>query len=152
MKLDVKRSSDRLEITRVFAAPRARFFRWWTTGDRLQQWSSCKEATRCEVQADFRVGGEFVQTMEVHGKEFTVRGLYEEIAEPERIVYRADFGFAMTRVRLEFFEDSPSSTRLVLTHEDCPSEFFMDNVSHGTLESFEKLDESLAAEPVSVPA
>src|ERR1700722_2849652 len=108
MKSEVNISGNRLQITRVFDAPRHLVFGWWTKGEKLQQWSSCKEATGCEVAMDFRVGGSFTQKMQllVNGKacEYSVTGTYDEIVEPERIVYHANFGHAVTRVIVEFFE------------------------------------------------
>jgi len=148
VKSDIKISGNRLEMTRVFDAPRDLVFGFWTTGEKLQQWSSCKEAIGCEVTMDFRVGGSFTQNMQlrVNGEtcEYSMTGTYDEIVEPERIAYHADFGFATTRVTVEFFEQG-KGTRVVVTHEGCPDEFFGQNVSRGTSESFEKLDPLLAA-------
>jgi uncharacterized protein YndB with AHSA1/START domain len=56
----------------------------------LQQWSGCKDATKVEIQADLRPGGSFTQKMQIAGAgEYTFTGRYEEIIEPERIVYTA---------------------------------------------------------------
>jgi uncharacterized protein YndB with AHSA1/START domain len=77
-------------------------------------------------------------------------GTYDEIIEPEKIVYRADFGFATTQATIEFFEQG-KGTKVVVTHEGCPDEFFGQNVSRGTSESFEKLDLLVAAQPVELP-
>ena len=60
-----------------------------------------------------------------------------------RIVYHAHFGPAATRVTVEFFEQA-NATRVVLTHEGCPDEFFCKTVSQGTSDSFDKLDSLLA--------
>jgi uncharacterized protein YndB with AHSA1/START domain len=155
MKPEIKISGNRLQITRLFDAPRHLVFAWWTTAEKLQQWSSCKEAIKCEVVMDFRVGGSFTQkmTLAVDGKtcEYSMTGTYDEIVEPERIVYRADFGgFAATRVTVEFIEQA-KGTKVILTHDGCPDEFFGQNVSRGTSESFEKLDSCLAGQSVEVP-
>jgi uncharacterized protein YndB with AHSA1/START domain len=154
MKPEITISGNRLQMTRVFDAPRHQVFGWWSKAEKLQQWSSCKEAIGCEVVMDFRVGGSFTQkmTLAVDGKtcEYSMTGTYEEIVEAERIVYRADFGFATTRVTAEFVEQG-SGTKLILTHDGCPDEFFGQNVSHGTSDSFEKLDLCLAGQSVEVP-
>jgi len=135
-----------LQITRVFDAPRALVFSWWTEGEKMQQWSGCKEATRCEIQMDFRVGGGFTQKMEIGQKgEFTITGVYDEIVAPERIVYHVNLGFGVTRVVLEFFEQG-DKTKVVLTQEGFPDDFLSQTVSHGTTESFDKLDSLLASE------
>ena len=135
-----------LRITRVFDAPRELVFSWWTKGEKMQQWSGCKEATRCEIQMDFRVGGGFTQKMEIGQKgEFTITGVYDEIVAPERIVYHVNLGFGVTRVVLEFFEQG-DKTKVVLTQEGFPDDFLSQTVSHGTTESFDKLDSLLASE------
>ncbi len=143
MKSEVRISGNRLQITRVFDAPRHLVFGWWTTPEKLRQWSGCKEATQCEVEMDFRVGGSFTQKMQIATNggicESSFSGKYEEIAEPEKIVYHANFGHAVVKVIVEFFEHG-DHTKLVLTHENCPDEMFCKTVSQGTAESLDKLD------------
>jgi uncharacterized protein YndB with AHSA1/START domain len=154
MKSEVKFSGNRLQVTRVFDAPRHLVFGWWTQAEKLQQWSGCKEATKCEIDMDFRVGGSFTQKMQllVNGEscEYSLSGAYDEIVEPVRIVYHANFGHAITRVSVEFFEQGRSTT-VVLTHEGCPDEFFSRTVSQGTTDSLEKLHLLLASQAVMLP-
>jgi uncharacterized protein YndB with AHSA1/START domain len=149
MKSEIRISGNRLQITRVFDAPRHLVFGWWAQAEKLQQWSGCKEATRCEIVMDFRVGGSFTQKMQiaVNGEtcEFSLSGTYDEIVEPERIVYHANFGHAITRVIVEFFEQG-KGTKVVLTHEGCPNDFFCKTVSQGTSESLDKLDALVASQ------
>ena len=148
MKSEVKITGQRLEITRVFDAPRPVVFGWWSQAEKLQQWSGCKDATKCEVEMDFRVGGSFTQKMHIAGAgEFTVTGTYDEIVAPERICYRADLGQAVTRVVIEFFEEG-SRTRVVLTQDGFPDQGSCNIVSHGTEESLDKLNSILAGQAV----
>ena len=150
MKSETRISGNRLQITRLFDAPRPLVFSWWTQAEKLQQWSGCKDATRCEIQMDFRVGGSFTQKMQIAGAgEFSFSGAYDEIVEPEKIVYHANFGPAVTRVTVEFFEQG-RGTRLVLTHDGFPDEIFCKNVSQGTAESLEKLDQLLVVHQAPV--
>lgn len=146
MKTDVKMEGNKLQLTRVFAAPRPMVFDYWASGDKMAKWSTCAEAVRCEVKMDFRVGGTFVHTMELRNVgEFTVVGTYQEIAAPERIVYSADFGpmfKVVSKVTVEFFDEG-KNTKVVLTHDGLPNEFFCQNVTKGTAESFEFLDREL---------
>jgi uncharacterized protein YndB with AHSA1/START domain len=148
MKSDVAIGGNSLQIARVFDAPRPLVFAFWTQAEKLRQWSGCKEATRCEIAMDFRVGGSFTQKMQIAAKgetcEFTLTGSYDEIVPPERIVYHANFGFAIVRVIVEFF-DQGNSTKVVLTHEGCPDDFFRQTVSQGTSESLDKLDALMVA-------
>ena len=139
MKSEGNISVNRLQITRVFDAPRQLVFAWWTQAEKLQQWSGCKAATKCEIEMDFRVGGSFTQKMHIAGAgEFSFTGKYDEIVEPERISYHADFGQAITRVVVEFFEQG-NRTRVVLTHDGFPKESFCKTASEGTTESLDKL-------------
>lgn len=145
MKSEIKISGNRLQITRVFDAPRESVFRCWTQAETLQQWSGCKDATRCEVEIDFRVGGSFRQTMQIAGvdKPITINGTYEEIVVPEKIRYRLDMGMAVTHVLIEFFPEG-KRTKVVLTQGGFPNEESCKIVSHGTDESFDKLDTILS--------
>lgn len=55
MKEDSKTSAGRLQITHTFHAPRPIVFGWWSTAEKVRQWSGCEAATNCEVTMDFRV-------------------------------------------------------------------------------------------------
>jgi uncharacterized protein YndB with AHSA1/START domain len=144
MKSEVKTSANRLQITRVFDAPREKVFAYWTQPEKLQQWSGCKDATKVEIQADLWAGGSFTQKMQIAGKgEYTFAGRYEEIIAPERIVYTANMGPAVIRVTIDFFDEG-EGTKVVVTQEGFPDPKLGQIVSQGMNESFEKLDELLA--------
>jgi uncharacterized protein YndB with AHSA1/START domain len=146
MKSEVKITGNRLQITRIFDAPRDRVFAAWTQPDLLQRWSGCKGATKVEIEMDFRVGGSFTQKMYITGAgEFSFTGTYDEIVVPERIVYHANLGPATTRVIVEFFEQG-RQTKMVLTQEGFPDVNLCKIVSQGTLESFDKLDQILVGQ------
>jgi uncharacterized protein YndB with AHSA1/START domain len=123
-------------------------FTYWSRADKLQQWTGCKEATACEVEMDFRVGGSFTQKMQIEGAgEFVITGRYLEIIEPERIAYQADLGVATTRITIDFIEQG-NQTKVVLIQEGLPDENICKIVSQGTMESFDKLETRLAASVV----
>jgi uncharacterized protein YndB with AHSA1/START domain len=146
MKSDVKISGQRLQITRVFNAPRPLVFAYWTRADKMQQWSGCKETTQCEIEMDFRPGGSFRQKMNIAGVgEYTITGTYDEITEPERIAYHVNLGPATTSVTVEFI-DQGNQTKVVLTQDGLPDEFLCKTVSQGTSEGLDKLERLLAAE------
>jgi len=139
MKSEVNITGKRLQITRIFDAPRPAVFAWWSSAEKLQQWSGCKECTRCEIAMDFRPGGSFTQKMNIAGAgEFTFTGTYDEIVVPEKIAYRAHFGPVSTPILIEF-TDLGDRTKVILTQDGFPDEGFCKNVSQGTSESFEKL-------------
>ena len=81
--------------------------------------------THCEIVMDFRVGGGFTQRMSMaHGGDFSFTGKHEGIVE------------------------QGNQTRMVLTQEGFPNEFFCKTVSQGTMEGLEKLDQLLVAQAV----
>ena len=147
MKSEVSTGNNRLEVARVFHAPRSLVFSYWTDPEKYRLWSGCKECVQCDVVMDFRVGGSFTQKMKiaVQGQtcDFTVTGAYDEIVEPERISYSAGFGPVAVRVIVDFIEEG-ENTRVVVTHDGLPDEFFGQNVAQGTSESFDKLEPLLA--------
>jgi uncharacterized protein YndB with AHSA1/START domain len=144
MKSEVKMHGDRLQITRIFDAPRAVVFAYWTQTEKLQRWTGCKDATKVEIQADVRPGGSFTQKMQIAGAgEYTFTGTYEEIVEAERIVYTAKMGPGTIRVKIEFFDEG-KGTKVVVTQEGFPDPKLGQIVSQGMTESFQKLDELLA--------
>jgi len=148
MKSDLQITGKELKITRVFNGPRQVVFSFWKHADKVQQWSGCKDATKCEVAIDFRVGGSFTQKMQIAGAgEFLITGTYDEIIEPKKIAYHADLGATTVRVLVEFFEYG-NQTKVVLTQDGFPDENLCKIVSQGTTESLEKLEHVLAVKTV----
>jgi uncharacterized protein YndB with AHSA1/START domain len=148
MKSEVKVGDNRLQITRIFDAPRHLVFAFWKEVDRLQQWWGCKDTTKVDCTMDFRVGGSFTCVMQITGAgEFSYKGHYDEIVEPERIAFHADFGTTTTRVAVEFIDiQQGAQTKMVLTQVGFPEQSICEMVSQGTSESFDKLDSLLAGQ------
>jgi uncharacterized protein YndB with AHSA1/START domain len=150
MKSEVSVLGNCLQVNRVFGAPRPQVFAWWTSAANLSKWSYCKEATSCEVEMDFRVGGSFTQRLMIGDVcALLICGTYKEIVEPERIVYDATFGEATAHVVIEFSEH-PGGTRVALTHEHFNEEGYRSAVAQGTCESLEFLSSLLAHAPQNV--
>jgi uncharacterized protein YndB with AHSA1/START domain len=134
----------RLEIRHRMSVPRREAFSWWSEPGKLQQWSGCADAVRCEINMDFRVGGSFRQTMEIKDRgTFTFHGVYEEIVVPERISWRAHIGTMTTKVVVEFI-DLGDETEVILVQEGFPSEESLKTISQGSRESFDALDAVLS--------
>jgi uncharacterized protein YndB with AHSA1/START domain len=90
-----------LSITRVFDAPRELVFRCMIEPEHLTHfWGPIGVSTPIEkIIVDPRPGGVFETTMvnDADGTEYPSRGVYVEIVEPERIVWReADVGMTTT--------------------------------------------------------
>jgi uncharacterized protein YndB with AHSA1/START domain len=85
----VKESSEwDLVITRVFDAPRALVFKAWTDTKHMAQWWGPNGFTNPVCELDVRVGG----AMRIHmrapnGVVYPMKGVFEEIDEPERLVF-----------------------------------------------------------------
>jgi uncharacterized protein YndB with AHSA1/START domain len=146
MKSELKITGDRMQITRVFDAPRERVFEAWKRPELMQRWSGCKETAKVEITMDFRVGGSFTQKMDIEGAgKHTITGIYDEIIEPEKIAYHVNLGPATTRVVIEFIEQG-RQTKVILTQDGFPDPSIVKIVSGGTLESLDKLELLLLAQ------
>lgn len=83
-----KSSEWDLVITRVFDVPRSLVFKAWTDVRHMAQWWGPKGFTNPVCELDVRVGG----TIRIHmrapdGVVYPMSGRFEEIVEPERIVF-----------------------------------------------------------------
>ena len=149
MKSEIKVGDNRLEMSRIFDAPRQLVFSFWKQVQTLEQWWGCKDTTKVECEMDFRVGGFFTCVMQIRGAgEFTYKGQYDEIVEPAKIAYHADFGPITTRVVVEFI-DLGAQTKMVLTQLGFPSQEMCRQVSKGTAESFDKLEAALSRQAIT---
>jgi uncharacterized protein YndB with AHSA1/START domain len=84
----------RLEIRRVFHAPRELVWKAWTDPEHMLKWMKLEnEGMKLEsAQADLRVGGKFrLQQRRSDGEYFTAAGTYLEVKPPERLAYTWDW-------------------------------------------------------------
>ena len=122
----------KLQVTRVFDAPRELVYEAWTDANHFKNWfgaAACDGATLLSVQMDPRVGGKYrLKTRRANGEYWTTVGVYREVKRPERLVFTwqfevdgsgDDFGEVEppeTLVTLEF-RARGQQTELILTHE-----------------------------------
>jgi uncharacterized protein YndB with AHSA1/START domain len=128
----IKENNIKLQLTRVFDAPREMVFRAWTDASQFQQWfgaAACDGAALRTVKADARVGGKYrLQVQKTDGEFFTTVGTYREVKPPERLVFT--WAFEKDGSGEEFGEVEPpemlvtiefkargKQTELILTHE-----------------------------------
>jgi uncharacterized protein YndB with AHSA1/START domain len=77
-----------LVITRLLDAPRDMVFAAWVDQDQAAQWWGPKGFTSVSCTMDVRVGGVWRRVMKSpDGAELCARGVYREIAAPERLVF-----------------------------------------------------------------
>jgi len=98
---DSTKTLGELSITRVFDAPRELVFRCMIEPEHLTHfWGPVGVSTPIEnIVLDPRPGGVFETTMvnDADGSEYPSRGVFVEIVEPERLVWREpDFGMTTT--------------------------------------------------------
>jgi uncharacterized protein YndB with AHSA1/START domain len=77
-----------LVFTRVFDAPRELVFRAWTDPKRVAQWWGPHGFTNPVCELDPRPGGAIrIHMRAPDGNVYPMTGVYQEVVEPERIVF-----------------------------------------------------------------
>lgn len=83
-----KSSEWDLVITRVFNAPRELVFKAWTDTKHMAQWWGPNGFTNPVCELDLRTGGAIRIDMRApNGVVYPMKGVFEEIDEPERLVF-----------------------------------------------------------------
>ena len=154
--LQVTTPSDReVLLTRVFDAPRELVFDAFSKPELMKRWFGPRGFNLVVCNIDLRVGGGFRFVLRgPDGKDMGMRGVYKEIARPERTVH------------MESFDDYPGESQVtaVFTEENgkttlnatvqYPSKEVRDIVlqtgmEHGAAESYDRLAELLAEKAVT---
>ena len=77
-----------LIITRILDAPREPVFRAWTDPAHLARWWGPKGFTNPVCEADVRPGGVLRIVMRgPDGSEYPMKGVFQEVVSPERLVF-----------------------------------------------------------------
>lgn len=84
-----KKAEERtLVVTRVLDAPRSLVFKAWTEPERLVHWWGPQGFTTPSCKMDVRAGGGIrIQMRGPDGTDHWLKGVYREIAKPERLVF-----------------------------------------------------------------
>jgi uncharacterized protein YndB with AHSA1/START domain len=113
-------NEETVAITRVFDAPRSRVFEAWTRAEHLSRWFAPRGFAITDCECEPRPGGIFKMCMRSpRGEAFWVRGEYQEVVAPERLLIACTMDDAQGFARLEEliavqFEQAGSRTRLRL--------------------------------------
>jgi uncharacterized protein YndB with AHSA1/START domain len=154
--LQVTTPTDReILLTRVFDAPRELVFDAFSKPELMKRWFGPHGWHLVVCEIDLRVGGGFRFILRgPDGKDMGMRGVYKEIARPERSVH------------LESYDDYPGESQVTAVFTEAngkttlnatvqyPSKEVRDIVlqtgmEHGAAESYDRLAELLAAMGIS---
>jgi uncharacterized protein YndB with AHSA1/START domain len=120
--LEVATAERELEIARVFDAPRRLVFAAWTNPEHALHWWAPRGFQSLSCTMDVRVGGVWRRaTRSPSGVTYVVRGVYREIAAPERLVFtfaREDATSVLGHQTLAIvmFVETAGQTELTLRH------------------------------------
>lgn len=84
---DEHRYIKEFTLTRVLDAPRERVWEAWTDQKQVAQWWGPHGFTNPVCEVDARVGGALVIHMSGFGMLAPMRGVFQEVVKPERLVF-----------------------------------------------------------------
>jgi uncharacterized protein YndB with AHSA1/START domain len=157
-KFDVNQETAELTIERVIHAPRERVFKAWSDSEMLKQWWGPRVFPTTYSDLDFREGGYWHYCMTgPDGTEAWGKMMYDEINEPERIVYTDHFsdkdgGFndqlPTMQITITLEDLGDGTTRLKsyskLASVDDLNKLVEMGMREGIIETWDKLDELLS--------
>ena len=155
----IKENNIKLQLTRVFDAPRELVFKAWTDANQFQQWfgaAACDGSSLHSTKLDVRTGGKYrLQVKRADGEFWTTVGTYREVKPPERLVFTwqfekdgsgNEFGEVEppeTLVTVEF-KARGKQTEMTLTHEKFASAESRDRHNEGWTRCLNALGEFVA--------
>ena len=150
--LQVATPTDReIVMTRVFDAPRRLVFDAFTKPELLKRWFGPRGWSLVVCEIDFKVGGAFRFVLRgPNGTDMGMRGVYREIAPPERSVHVESFddypGESLVTTVLVEQEGKTTLTATVLyLSQEVRDAVIQSGMEHGAAESYDKLAELLAS-------
>lgn len=157
-KMKVETTERELIFTRQFDAPREQVFRAYSSCEHLKNWWGTRTWPMVECEIDFRPGGVWHYCLRGPntGDESWGRADYEQIVEPERLVYVDSFSDAegtihqempRARVRCDFVAIDGQTELTCRTQYESPAELknvIEMGVIDGITETLDRLEEHLA--------
>lgn len=140
-----------LNLERTFAASIERVFDAWSKAELLAQWFGPDGFTIVETKTDLYIGGQYSILMQApDGTEIQHYGEYVQIDRPTTLIFTwvlADQSCAgsegehiNTLVSISLKAISPDETKLILLHEQLPTQAACDGHEFGWLASLASLD------------
>ena len=150
--LKVSAPTDReIVLTRVFDAPRRMVFDAFTKPELLKRWFGPRGWSLVVCEVDLRVGGGFRFVLRgPDGKDMGMRGVYREIAAPERSVHTESFDdypgeSEVTAVWVEQGGKTTLTATVLYPSKEVRDAVIQSGMEHGAAESYDKLAELLAS-------
>jgi uncharacterized protein YndB with AHSA1/START domain len=140
-------------LTRVFDAPRHLVFDAFTKPELLKRWFGPRGWSLPVCEVDLRVGGTFRFVMRgPDGSEMGMRGVYRELAPPDRSVHTESFDdypgeSQVTTVLTETAGKTTLSATILYPSKEIRDLVIQSGMEHGAAESYDKLAELIANEP-----
>lgn len=149
-----------LTITRVFDAPRDLVWKAWTDQKLIEKWWGPRGVTNPTCEWDARLGGQIYIVMlagkelgDFAGQKWPMKGKFEELVAPERMVYTSSAlddrkGVLIETSNTLTLEKIGGKTKMtlhiVVTKASPGSEFALAGMEVGWNQSVEKLGEELS--------
>ena len=162
LKVEVNKEAKELIMIREFNAPKQQVWNAYTQKELLEQWWGPKDWKTTVKSIDFRVGGEWFYCMKApqevnNGMESCGKAYYQEIDEPNKLVYKdtfvnadgspiEEFKFAEMIITIYFEENNGVTTLRTVTvfeTEDALMKVVEMGVEQGSGEQFDRLEEFL---------
>src|SRR5437868_3598839 len=150
--LKVTTPTDReVVMTRVFDAPRRLVFDAFTRPELLKRWFGPRGWSLAVCEVDLKVGGTFRFVLRgPGGAEMGMRGVYRELAPPERSVHTESFDdypgeSQVTAVLVEQGGKTTLTATVLYPSREVRDAVIQSGMEHGAAESYDKLAELLAS-------
>jgi uncharacterized protein YndB with AHSA1/START domain len=145
-----------LTITRILDAPRALVFKTWIEPEHMAQWWGPKYFTNPVCELDPRPGGAIlIHMQDADGAVYPMKGHFDEIVEPERLVMTTgaledDQGnFLLEDTTTVTFEEIDGKTlltiRAMVTKAEPQAAGALEGMEEGWNQSLDKLEDYVAA-------
>jgi uncharacterized protein YndB with AHSA1/START domain len=149
---------ERLQVRRMFAAPRPKVFEAWTEREKLEKWM-CRDNPNNVARYtafDMRLGGtNMMEIRAANGATYHQRVTFREIKPPEKLVFTWGWErFNPSGVKDEVqeetlvtvdFEERGKFTEVTLTHEHFRTAEQCERHQKGWIGCFDRLTEALGA-------
>ena len=138
-------------LTRVFDAPRSLVFDAFTKPELLKRWFGPRGWSLVVCEIDLRVGGTWRFVLRgPDGRDMGMRGVYREIAAPDRSVHTESFDdfpgeSLVTTVLVEDRGRTTLTATVLYPSQEVRDIVIKSGMEHGAAESYDKLAETLAS-------